>query len=438
MVELIIPDSETNATIDLVGGKAKGLLKLKPVEEELREYYSGSSVRVNVPPFFVVPIGVGLVAQYTAIVEHARRLGGEKFAVRSSSTFEDVGEPSFDGIFSTERNITLDQLVKSVARVRKSATSQKAKDYASEKGIDLTGSMPVIIQADVQNSHYTGIAYSKFPSPYSIVKVVRDCLQGEFKGERFIEAFGRKTEKDYVYTEHQPMIFSKDGGLMRRFEASRIADIALKVEHAFGYPIILEFAYFIEDPKDVYKEKGGWTSMSHNPDGKDIQVVSLFQGRRLTNIDEATRFQIPQLQEEGLVAMTYDVNGVGDVSGKALVVRAGEKSALMTRGLRKFDADMKGEGYILVTHHVEFFGQEIDSITPNKRGIIAYSNLGEHHDMEIARKRGIIYLNCNDALSISFRKAGKRKIWKPEPIKTGDIIRLVSDGIKGFVYNLSR
>lgn len=438
MIQSLVTQDEIEAPVELVGGKAKGLLKLKPVAEELREDYFGSNARVSVPPFFVVPVGVGLVNQYNAIVEQARKLGGEKFAIRSSSTLEDTGEHSFDGIFSTERDLTLDQVVRSIARVRKSATSQKAKDYVNEKGVELTGSLPVIVQVDVQNSDFTGVAYSKFPSQYSIVKVVRDCLRGEFKGERFIEAFERKMEKDYDYISHRPMIFSKEGGYNGQREAARIAGIALKTDHSFGYPIILEFAYRIEDPKEVYHEKDGWVSVRHNPDGKDIQVISLLQGRRLTNIDDATKFQFPQIQEDGLVAMTYDVNGVGDISGKAFVVRAREKSSLMTRGLKEFDRDSQNEGYILVTPHLEFWGQEIDSMTPNKKAVVAYSGLGQHHDMELARKRGILYLNCDDVLSTSFNTAGQRKNLREEPIKTGDTIRLVSDGVRGFVYNLPK
>lgn len=436
MVQKLITQDEIDTPLELVGGKAKGLLKIKSIESQLNEGRTTS--RVYVPHFFVVPIGVSLTEQYQTIVEAARKLTSEKFAVRSSSTLEDVGEHSFDGIFTTERDVTLDQLVRSISRVRKSATSPKARAYADEKKVELTGSLPVIVQADVQNSHYTGIAYSKFPSPYNITKVVRDCLHGEWKGERFIEAFERKTEKGHDYINYKPFIFSGEGERDSRFEAARIADIALTVERTFGYPIILEFAYHIEDPKDKYWTDGTRIKTSYNPEGKDIQVISLLQGRRLTNIDEATRFQIPELQEDGLVAMTYEVNGVGDVSGKAFVVRAGEDSRLMTRGLKKFDADMRGEGYILVTHHVEFWGYEIDSMTPNKRGILAYTGLGKHHDMEIARKRGLIYLNCDDALSASFRRAGERKHLGKEPIKTGDKIRLVSDGVKGFVYNLSR
>ncbi len=431
----LISQTDIDAPLEVVGGKAKGLLKIKPIESELNEGRTTS--RVYVPRFFIVPIGVSLIEQYQTIVEAARKLASEKFAVRSSSTLEDVGEHSFDGIFTTERDVTLDQLVRSISRVRKSATSPKARAYADEKKVELTGSLPVIVQADVQNSHYTGIAYSKFPSPYNITKVVRDCLHGEWKDERFIEAFERKTEKGHDYISYRPFIFSREGKRGSQFEAARIADIALEVEQSFGYPIILEFAYHIEDPKDKYWTAGKRIKVSYNPEGKDIQVISLLQGRRLTNIDEATRFQIPELQEDGLVAMTYDINGVGDVSGKAFVVRAGEESRLMTRGLRKFDTDMKGEGYILVTHHVEFWGYEIDSMTPNKKGILAYSTLGKHHDMEIARKRGLVYLNCGDVLSTNFRRAGERKQRK-EPIKTGDQIRLVSDGVKGFVYNLSR
>lgn len=65
-----------------------------------------------------------------------------------------------------------------------------------------------------------------------------------------------------------------------------------------------------------------------------------------------------------------------------------------------------------------------------------YGELGKRHDYEIARKKGLLYLNCKDCLHMGFYSA--REDNKKAPIETGEKVRVVSDGEKGFVFNLSR
>ncbi len=104
-------------------------------------------------------------------------------------------------------------------------------------------------------------------------------------------------------------------------------------------------------------------------------------------------------------------------------------------GLEEFDKNHP-EGYVLVTPYLQFYCTHLDNWTPNKRAVVAYTDLGEHHDMEVSRKKGILYLNAKDSLSQPFYRGREHK--HRYPIETGERLRVVSDGEKGFIFNLSR
>ena len=78
----------------------------------------------------------------------------------------------------------------------------------------------------------------------------------------------------------------------------------------------------------------------------------------------------------------------------------------------------------------------LDDLSYNKKAVIAYTDLGQHHDMEISRKKGILYFNIDESLGFKFAKNETDK--KRHVIETGDLVRIVSNGEQGFVFNLSR
>ena len=56
--------------------------------------------------------------------------------------------------------------------------------------------------------------------------------------------------------------------------------------------------------------------------------------------------------------------------------------------------------------------------------------------MEISRAKGILYLNTNAQLGQRFYVAGLGE--GRAPIETGETLRVMSNGEKGFVFNLTR
>lgn len=409
MTRLIVGNKPRPAFED-IGGKTVGLFVLKSLEGRLNEgLYGGDSA--GVPPFFVVPPSFDVVKDRNEILEVARSFGANSYAVRSSSTLEDGGEHSFDGIFDTHLRVPLDEIARKVLEVRRSATAEKARRYSAEVGVELVEQMPVVVQAMVEDAISTGVVYSKFPAARDVAKVVR-----EREGERYIDIFSRIGEEGkFLFAE--PLVQARDSRQRHR-DASKLVDMALKVELMAGHPVIIEFA--VED--------------------LDKRRYNLLQARRLTKLMGDERTEALQINDRGFVCSTYDLSGMGEFTGTAFVLHDPDARTLVekisnTSGLELFDRDHP-EGYVLVTPCLEFFNTSLDAITQNARAVVAYEFHAKHHDLELARKREIVYLNASSTISRYYH--GPEDNGRVHPIRTGETVRVVSDGEQGFVYNLSR
>ncbi len=418
----IVHDGRSRASVEVVGGKAKGLLGLKAVERELDSYCY--RIDLSIPPFFVVSPDVSLTENYAVIKRIAAVMGTDQLAVRSSYVLEDAGQHSFDGVFDTKLNVPLRLLPRAIREVRMTAITDASQRYAAQYGIELDGRMSVIVQVMAPKTEYTGVIYSKFPSPYDIAKMIRRTQEGA----EHIDVFRRETFNGNVSIYGSPLVSSEVG------DARMVDDIVsavLRAENAFGYPIISEFAYEPGSTRYV---------LDHQNPGK----VFLLQARRLTNLDDATRFRVPELHNEGLLGQTRAVNGVGDVTGTAHVVfrprrSGGDFKRITDYALgkaKRFDREHP-EGYILVTPYIQFYWDRgLDEVTPNKTAVVAYSELGRHHDFDLAREKGLLYLGFGHEESFSELQIKGMLSEKPI-IVTGDRLRVVSDGVQGFVYKVS-
>ncbi len=417
----LITQTEIEAPLELVGGKAKGLLRLKSLEEKLNENLY--RVKVYVPPFFIVPPGLSVIEHKDEILRLAQELESENYAVRSSSPLEDLGEHSFAGIFDSKLNVPNENLAIEILNVRGSSRSGKARRYANEICVSLEDKIPVIVQA-MADKTVKGHVYSKFPSPQDILKIVR----WRSSHRRDIDVFYRFTDEDgKVYGDYlNPLVTSIGNRSVASFrdDIEYPGIIALKIENEFGYPVIMEF-----NSTDLGEK-----------DGIDIFVL---QARRLNKLSDAEKFEMSELQEEGLIATTEDVNGVGDVTGKAYVLDfdyVDGPSRSSVEDMVKFDSKNR-DGYILVAPYLQFSNQHFDEYTIHKKAVLAYTDLGERHDFEVAREKRILYLNCAACLTQGFyhiKYGGVGHYKEKMPIKTGETIRVVSDGVKGLVFNLSR
>ena len=104
---------------------------------------------------FAVPDGIvalpGEPVDEAALAEALRRLGGERFAVRSSATLEDLPDRSAAGLFRSELEVPASEVAGAIARVRASAQSPSVRSYLGghgEAGLEIA----VLIQPMVEAS----------------------------------------------------------------------------------------------------------------------------------------------------------------------------------------------------------------------------------------------------------------------------------------------
>lgn len=95
------------------------------------------------------------------LVDAARSLGGDRFAVRSSGTAEDLADASFAGQYETYLDVPTEGLADAVVACLASARSTRADSYRQTRAID-AGEMAVLIQPMIDAS-VAGVAFSVDP-----------------------------------------------------------------------------------------------------------------------------------------------------------------------------------------------------------------------------------------------------------------------------------
>ena len=90
---------------------------------------------------------------------------------------------------------------------------------------------------------------------------------------------------------------------------------------------------------------------------------------------------------------------------------------------------------MLVCPTLKFDTGDLDAWTPNKKAVVAYSRFASFHGPECLRQKNVVYVNVRRILGWDFQEAGTVE---EAPIATGDTIRIVSDGVYGYVYKLAQ
>ncbi len=415
MKNLVCDNSREDFPVDYIGGKGKGLLKLKNLEKELRQEYFWRIKKVEIPNFFIIPVGYDLNFKEN-LFKLADSLGPKKLAVRSSSPYEDAENNSFDGIFESHLDVSRDDLLEAINSVKNSALGKKAVEYSKEFNVPIDNKMAVIVQKMVSREN-TGIIYSKFPAISDVTRIISNFGN---KTENIL--FERKT-LDY-YDESGNEIKEKkivsgrriiqDGNLGHIDFFSGFSELSHFVEKKFGYPVRIEYSY------DGEKEE-----------------LNLLQARSIEKGKSLEKIIMPELEAGNLIAGTYGVNGIGDVTLPLVNIinskEDGKEHHISENEIEKLDKKYKN-GYILLAQYLKFDDNYIDPITPHKKAAIIGSQFlggddSPDHDWDIARKKGLLYLLIPD---FYFEFSGDRK----SPLKTGDMVRIISDGVKGMVYKV--
>jgi len=400
-VRLIKGNTRKKYPTDYVGGKGRGLIQLKRLERMLSWQYDYCfNAGVIVPSFFVVPVGYNLVNLDT-LLKYADGLKTDKFAVRSSSPWEDAREYSFDGVFDTFLDVDRGSLYNAIEAVKKYALSEKARRYAQDFGLSIDERMAVIVQSMVCGKDQ-GVIYSKFPASIEVTKILSWKKDDDSQQITLMRRY--LNDEGSLFSLGHKLI---EGEGMGNIEAEHLSRISYTIEENFRFPVRIEYH------QDLV------------PTGRRLYLL---QARSVTGIENIQDITLPELKEGELLVGSLDINGQGDYTLPAVVIcKKGEPWNLPYEEVRRLDKKFP-EGYILICDHLESDDLQWDSVTPHKKAVVAGDDLGRRHDLDIARKKNLLYLGA--------KGFSHDIIHNHVQIETGDILRLISDGTKGLLYRV--
>jgi rifampicin phosphotransferase len=174
---------------------------------------------------------------------------GQRFAVRSSASAEDLAGASFAGQYETVLDASLDELPDAVRRVFDSAASARVAAYRQahpEAGAtaapagDPSGSgagMPVLIQVMVA-ADAAGVAFTANPLTGDRDEVVITAVRG--LGERLVA--GQATGDQWIVRDGQARCTRATEQAITADQARQIATLARRVQAYFTIPQDLEWA----------------------------------------------------------------------------------------------------------------------------------------------------------------------------------------------------
>lgn len=224
---------EGAADARVVGRKAATLTRLR-------------SAGFPVPEGFVLTVdGVGRIppsggpvpADVRAALASALAAHGDgQLAVRSSGVAEDLAGASFAGQYESVLGVRgLDELVSAISRCRASVSSERVTAYRAEAGTGDAG-MAVLAQ-DLVDAEAAGVAFTANPVTGDVETLV-SAVRGI--GERLVS--GEATPDEWVIRGAEAVSVAEPEGAIDAEHAARVADLARRVEEAFGEPQDIEWA----------------------------------------------------------------------------------------------------------------------------------------------------------------------------------------------------
>ena len=214
----------------------------------------------RVPDGVVVHAG-GVFTLADALVVR-ERLGTGPWAVRSSSSAEDLADASFAGQYETVLGVsTLEAVVDAVTRVRASASTAHAADYQRANAADVSAPMAVLVQRQI-GARMAGVAFSANPvtgADEAIVEAVAGLgerlVSGDVDADRWADVGGAARAL-------------ADTGVIDSTLARQIAALVRRIALERGCAQDIEWAH----------------------DGTDLHLL---QARPITSLPKAPVFEVP-------------------------------------------------------------------------------------------------------------------------------------------------
>jgi len=162
------------------------------------------------------------------------RLGGSRFAVRSSAPGEDSARSSFAGQYLTLLDVPTARVAEAVRQV--AASGADAAAYAAATGEDVVQDVPVLIQPMVSPTA-AGVAFTRHPvsgARTTVVEAVRGLGEPLVSGEAAPQRWQTQASGD--------LLVSGTPDVLSRAQVQAVVDLAQAVEELLGGGQDMEWA----------------------------------------------------------------------------------------------------------------------------------------------------------------------------------------------------
>jgi rifampicin phosphotransferase len=216
--------------VSQAGGKARSLSRLAELGFDPPDFLVIPSACFSHGPDGPIP-HPDLAAELVPALQH---LGPGPYAVRSSGQAEDGLAHSHAGQFDTVLNVTTPGVMTAAAQVWRSGFSQTVETYRAVKSGG-TAEAPAIIIQRMIDARVAGVAFSADPVSGLRGRCIISAISG--LGDRLVS--GVEDGASWIVTADG---ISGDDPLLNPAELHSIADLARRVEAAFGAPQDIEWA----------------------------------------------------------------------------------------------------------------------------------------------------------------------------------------------------
>jgi len=176
-----------------------------------------------------------------AVAAAARRLGGDRYAVRSSAPTEDLPGASYAGMYESVLNVAPADVAAAARQVWQSGTAGRVAAYregrAKGAGQAETGAMAVLVQVMVE-AQAAGVAFTADPITGNHGEVVITAVRG--LGERLVG--GEAVGDEWVVSAGRARCRRSAEDAIDAGQARQVARLALRAEALFGAPQDVEWA----------------------------------------------------------------------------------------------------------------------------------------------------------------------------------------------------
>ena len=166
------------------------------------------------------------------------------YAIRSSSTKEDMEDLAFAGLYNSYLNVIgRDNIIESVKKCYNSRFNKENIEYCKKNNINTRDlDMSVIVQEMVE-AEYSGIAFTINPITGNDKEFVVEVVRG--LGEKNVG--GKAKPNKYIYNWYDERLEENNIHFLKENVLKELNRELLKIQILFGYPVDVEFA--VKDDK---------------------------------------------------------------------------------------------------------------------------------------------------------------------------------------------